>query len=193
MVLIASGMLSEAADDDDHAPRNDHRVTLLDGDHLRVVKLSTVHGMTPEDGDLKRPVTWRPNFRFIDTASVTPDPETSAKIEELNSQLSAELDVEIGSTSVAISSKRAVVRGEESAMGNLIADATRAKNGADVSITNGGGIRGDTEYPAGHVFTRKDIFTELPFGNVTTVTEITGADPSASVDARGGPIGLQVP
>ena len=44
--------LSEAADDDDHAPRNDHRVTLLDGDHLRVVKLSTVHGMTLEDGDL---------------------------------------------------------------------------------------------------------------------------------------------
>ena len=67
-------------------------------------------------------------------------------------------------------------------MGNLIADATRAKNGADVSITNGGGIRGDTEYPAGHVFTRKDIFTELPFGNVTTVTEIIGADLLAALE-----------
>jgi 2',3'-cyclic-nucleotide 2'-phosphodiesterase (5'-nucleotidase family) len=138
--------------------------------------------VTPEAGDTKRSVTWRPNFRFIDTASVTPDPDTSTKIEELNTQLSAELDVEIGSTSVPISSKRAVVRGEESAMGNLIADATRAKNGADVAITNGGGIRGDTEYAAGHVFTRKDIFTELPFGNVTTVTEITGADLLAALE-----------
>ena len=44
--------LSEPADDDDRAPRNDHRVTLLDGDALRVVKLSTVRGLTLEDGDL---------------------------------------------------------------------------------------------------------------------------------------------
>ena len=44
--------LTEPADDDDRAPRNDHRVTLLDGDRLRVVKLSTVRGMTLEDGDL---------------------------------------------------------------------------------------------------------------------------------------------
>lgn len=138
--------------------------------------------VTPENGDTKRSVTWRPNFRFIDTASVTPDPDTTTMIGELTSTLDEELNVEIGTTSVAISSKRAVVRGEESAMGNLIADATRAKNGADVSITNGGGIRGDTEYPAGHVFTRKDIFTELPFGNVTTVTEITGADLLAALE-----------
>jgi 2',3'-cyclic-nucleotide 2'-phosphodiesterase (5'-nucleotidase family) len=138
--------------------------------------------VTPENGDTKRSVTWRPNFRFIDTASVTPDPDTSAKVDEFAQQLDTELNVEIGSTSVPISSKRAVVRGEESAMGNLIADATRAKNGADVSITNGGGIRGDTEYAAGHVFTRKDIFTELPFGNVTTVTEITGADLLAALE-----------
>ena len=52
--------------------------------------------VTPENGDTKRSVTWRPNFRFIDTATVTPDPDTSAKIEELNGELSAELDVEIG-------------------------------------------------------------------------------------------------
>ena len=46
--------LTEAADDDDddRAPRNDHRVTLLDGDALRVVKLSTVRALTLEDGDL---------------------------------------------------------------------------------------------------------------------------------------------
>ena len=138
--------------------------------------------VTPANGDTPRSVTWRPNFRFIDTASVTPDPDTSAKVAEFATQLDTELDVEIGSTTVPISSKRAVVRGEESAMGNLIADATRAKNGADVAITNGGGIRGDTEYPAGHVFTRKDIFTELPFGNVTTVTEITGADLLAALE-----------
>lgn len=44
--------LVDPADHDDHPPRNDHRVTLLDGDALRVVKLSTVRGLTLEDGDL---------------------------------------------------------------------------------------------------------------------------------------------
>ena len=67
-----------------------------------------------------------------------------------------------------------MVRGEESAIGDLIADAIRGANGADIAITNGGGIRGDKQYPAGATLTRKDVFTELPFGNVTVVTEVTG-------------------
>jgi 2',3'-cyclic-nucleotide 2'-phosphodiesterase (5'-nucleotidase family) len=43
-----------------------------------------------------------------------------------------------------------------------------------VAITNGGGIRADRTYDAGTVLTRKDILTELPFGNVTVVTELSG-------------------
>ncbi|MEQ1771565.1 MAG: bifunctional UDP-sugar hydrolase/5'-nucleotidase [Devosia sp.] len=138
--------------------------------------------VTPAEGDKKRTVTWRPNFRFIDTATVTPDSDTMGVIDKLSAELSTELDVQIGSTSVALSSLRAQVRGEETAMGNLIADAIKAKNGADVAITNGGGIRGDKEYPAGTILTRKDVFTELPFGNVTTVTEVTGADLLAALE-----------
>ena len=75
-----------------------------------------------------------------------------------------------------------IVRGEESAMGDLIADAMVAQSGADVAVTNGGGIRGDKDYPAGTVLTRKDVFTELPFGNKTVVTEITGADLLAGLE-----------
>ncbi len=46
--------LIDPPDDDERggAPRNDHRVTLLDGDSLRVVKLSEVTGVELEDGDL---------------------------------------------------------------------------------------------------------------------------------------------
>ncbi len=50
----------------------------------------------------------------------------------------------------------------------------RQSVGADVAITNGGGIRGDKQYAAGTELTRRDILTELPFGNVTVMTEITG-------------------
>jgi 2',3'-cyclic-nucleotide 2'-phosphodiesterase (5'-nucleotidase family) len=51
----------------------------------------------------------------------------------------------------------------------------RAATSADVALTNGGGIRGDKTYAAGQPLTRRDILTELPFGNKTVVVELTGA------------------
>ena len=81
----------------------------------------------------------------------------------------------IGTSETAMDSRRNVVRGEESAMGNLIADAMRAQTGADIAIMNGGGIRADRTYDAGVQLTRRDILTELPFGNLTMVTELPGA------------------
>lgn len=67
-------------------------------------------------------------------------------------------------------------------MGNLIADAIRARTGADVSIANGGGIRADRTYDPGTVLTRRDILTELPFGNVTVVTELPGSQLLAALE-----------
>ena len=59
-------------------------------------------------------------------------------------------------------------------MGDLIADAMRAQTGADIALMNGGGIRGDRTYDAGVQLTRRDILTELPFGNLTMLTELSG-------------------
>jgi 2',3'-cyclic-nucleotide 2'-phosphodiesterase (5'-nucleotidase family) len=50
----------------------------------------------------------------------------------------------------------------------------RESVGADIAVTNGGGIRADREYAAGTKLTRKDILAELPFGNKTVKIEITG-------------------
>jgi 5'-nucleotidase / UDP-sugar diphosphatase len=127
-----------------------------------------------EEKDGKRTVKWFPNFRIIDTATVTPDPETQAKVDEYNGTLSKELDVEIGTTAEPLDSRKASVRTGEAAIGNLIADATREAVDADIGITNGGGIRGNKEYPAGAKLTRRDILSELPFGNKTVKIEVTG-------------------
>ena len=67
-------------------------------------------------------------------------------------------------------------------MGNLVADAMKKAVGADIAITNGGGIRGDKLYAAGAKLTRKDILTELPFGNKTLMIEITGAQIKAALE-----------
>ena len=127
-----------------------------------------------QNKDGKRTLTWQPNFRFIDTATVQPDPDTQKLVDQYSKELDGQLNVVIGKTEGVLDSRRNVVRTQESAMGNLIADALRDATKADIAITNGGGIRGDKQYAAGQDITRRDILTELPFGNMTVSTMVTG-------------------
>jgi 2',3'-cyclic-nucleotide 2'-phosphodiesterase (5'-nucleotidase family) len=127
-----------------------------------------------EEKDGKRSVSWFPNFRIIDTASVTPDPETQAKVDAYNAEFDRELSLAIGVTSEPLDSRKATVRGREAAIGNLVADALREATGAEIAITNGGGIRGNKEYAPGSEITRRDVLTELPFGNRSVKLEVTG-------------------
>jgi 2',3'-cyclic-nucleotide 2'-phosphodiesterase (5'-nucleotidase family) len=138
--------------------------------------------LNKEEEDGKVSVDWWPAFRIVDTAAVEPDPDIAALVASYNDKLDAELKVEIGVTSTPLDSRRATVRGEEAAIGNLIADAIREAVGADIAITNGGGIRGDREYPAGSKLTRGDVFSELPFGNKTVKLELSGADIRAALE-----------
>ena len=127
-------------------------------------------------------VEWSPAFDVINTASVALDPTVAAEVERYEAFLSSELDVEIGATPVALDTRRTTVRATESAFGNLTADAMRVETGADVAITNGGGIRGDTQYESGTTITRRDVLTELPFGNKTVLLELSGADIVAALE-----------
>jgi 5'-nucleotidase/UDP-sugar diphosphatase len=124
----------------------------------------------------RRTVTWWPQFRIIDTATVTPDPEVAALVTEYEAELSKELDTAIGATAVALDSRTATVRTREAAIGNLVADAMRASAHADAAVTNGGGIRGGKVYPPGTALTPRDILIELPFDNRVLIIDISGAD-----------------
>lgn len=123
-----------------------------------------------------RSIRWRPRFRIIDTADVQPDPKVAARVSEYQRFLSKELDVPLGRTAFKLDSRKVAVRTAEAAVGNLIADAMRERTGADVAIMNGGGIRGNKTYSAGVELTRRDILSELPFGNKLFVVEMTGAE-----------------
>jgi 2',3'-cyclic-nucleotide 2'-phosphodiesterase (5'-nucleotidase family) len=136
---------------------------------------------TIEETDGKRRVAWFPNFRIIDTAGVTPDPETQAKVDAYNAELDRELNAAIGTTATPLDSRKATVRMGEAAIGNLIADAVREAVKADIAILNGGGIRGNKEYAPGEI-TRRDVLTELPFGNKTVKLEVTGATVLAALE-----------
>jgi 5'-nucleotidase/UDP-sugar diphosphatase len=144
--------------------------TSTDANYLDPLDLEVTIG----EKDGKRVVSWEPTFHFVDTKAVPPDPETQKLVDGLKAKLDQSLNVVIGKADTPLDSRENIVRTEEAAIGDLIADALRQSVGADVAITNGGGIRGNKQYPAGTELTRRDILTELPFGNVTVMTEVTG-------------------
>jgi 2',3'-cyclic-nucleotide 2'-phosphodiesterase (5'-nucleotidase family) len=125
--------------------------------------------------DGRRVATWWPQFRVIDTATVTPDPEVAAEVAKFEAELSREMDVPLATTMVELDSRNATVRTREAAIGNLVADAMRASSKADVAITNGGGIRAGRVYPPGTKITRRDVLAEMPFSNRVVTVTITGA------------------
>lgn len=144
-------------------------------DYVTAIDLKVERG---EEGG----VSWRPAFRVLDSADYPPSEAALALLQPLEDQLSAELDIDIGEALVELDTRRATVRAQESNFANLIADAIRNATGADIGLTNGGGIRGDRLYEAGHVITRRDVLSELPFGNTTVLIELSGADLLAALE-----------
>lgn len=67
----------------------------------------------------------------------------------------------------------------DSTAGNLIADAQLAfgkkRGGADLAMTNSGGIRADLVVEPGRAVTLSDLFAVQPFGNELVAVTITGA------------------
>ncbi len=160
----------------------DGKVTLTESESQGNYVVVTELAVTKATKDGKTSVTWSPNFRIVDSATVKPDPEIEAVVKGYEDKLSKELDVEIGLTETPLDSRRATVRGGEAAMGNLVADAMKAAVGADVAITNGGGLRADKQYQAGQKLTRRDILSEMPFGNTTVLLELTGDKLKAALE-----------
>ena len=140
------------------------------------IDLSTVEG---KDGP---EVQRLPRWRMIPTAAYAPDPELQPLVDQITAKLDQELGQTIGSTAVELDTQRLSVRTRETTFGNLVADVLRAVTGADVAITNGGGIRGDKVYEAGTELTRGDILGELPFGNKTVLLQVSGATVEAALE-----------
>jgi 2',3'-cyclic-nucleotide 2'-phosphodiesterase (5'-nucleotidase family) len=132
--------------------------------------------------DGRRVATWRPQFRVVDTAAVTPDPEVAAAVASFEQEFSKEMDTPLGTTAVELDSRNATVRTREAAIGNVIADAMRASVRADAAVINGGGIRGGKVYAPGATISRRDVLAEVPFGNRVVVVEISGRDLKRAIE-----------
>lgn len=103
---------------------------------------------------------------------VTPNSDIENLIDEIKDAQAQILDEVVGSTNVILVGERDDVRTGETNLGNLIVAAMIAETGADIALTNGGGIR--SSIAVGDI-TIGDIITVLPFGNYIVTTTVTGA------------------
>lgn len=98
--------------------------------------------------------------------------ETLAQIEAVSNENKKVLDQSVGQTSVDLEGARDMVRTRETNLGNYITDAMIKATGADVAITNGGGIRDSIS--AGNI-TKGDVLTVFPFTNFAVTLEVPGS------------------
>lgn len=110
---------------------------------------------------------------------VIPDAEIEALIAEIEAEIEVITSEVIGSTDVNLDGERADVRAGETNLGNLITDAVLSETGADIVLTNGGGIR--ASIAAGDI-TVGDIITVLPFGNYVVTKELKGSEILAALE-----------
>ncbi|MDR1548962.1 MAG: bifunctional metallophosphatase/5'-nucleotidase [Hungatella sp.] len=104
------------------------------------------------------------------------DYDTDKFIKEIQAQYNETLKTVIGHTDVELTvndpaTGNRAVRSAETNLGDLSADAYRYVLGAEIGLSNGGGIRANIK--AGNI-TYNDTLTVFPFGNMGCVAEVTG-------------------
>jgi 2',3'-cyclic-nucleotide 2'-phosphodiesterase (5'-nucleotidase family) len=124
--------------------------------------------------------------RTAKNLGVASRPDVQAIVDQANAETAELRNQVIGTQSVDI--ERDPTRLNESAMGNLVADAMRDRYpGVDAAITNSGGLRADilmTPPAAGEAageITWGEVFAVLPFGNRTVIETLTGAQLRAAL------------
>lgn len=126
---------------------------------------------------------------------ITPDPAAETLLKPYRDALAVKFDVTIGTIDQTFPRDGALERTQETAIGDLVADALLAKykdQGAQIAFTNGGGIRSSlpsnyapqdktlrrpaTGYAAGPPFdlVTGDPYSILPFGNLCVVRKVSG-------------------
>lgn len=102
---------------------------------------------------------------------IEPDEEVENIVEGYKAEYKKMLDNKICQTETFWNGEKYMVRNRETNLGRLIAESYIAKTGADIGLTNGGGVRASIE--PGEV-TIEDVYNTQPFGNYLVTKKISG-------------------
>lgn len=106
---------------------------------------------------------------------IAPDEKVAKQVAGYSGRLDRLLGQELGLLKTPLDTTRLSVRTEENAFANFIVDAVRRYAEADISLINGGVIRGGKHYAPDTILTRRDIAIELPFRSRVVVIKVSGA------------------
>lgn len=107
------------------------------------------------------------------TKDLAEDEAVKEILDGYKAELKSKMEVVVGEAATLLDGERANVRTKETNLGNLVADVMRNAVGADVALTNGGGIRASINQGP---ITLGEIYTVLPFDNTLVKLEVKGAD-----------------
>lgn len=107
------------------------------------------------------------------SADIEGDATVAALIDEIKTANAVIENEVVATTDSILDGEREHVRTGETNLGNLIAESLKDISGADVALTNGGGIRASID--VGDI-TKGEVLTVLPYSNTVRVIELTGAD-----------------
>ncbi|SDD83216.1 5'-nucleotidase [Paracoccus isoporae] len=115
-------------------------------------------------------------------ASIEPDPEVLARIQELGAPIEELKNRIVAETGSPIGADRADCRAKECVMGSLVADAMLDRvrdQGVQIAIQNGGGLRASID--AGPI-SMGEVISVLPFQNTLATFWLTGEDVIAALE-----------
>ncbi|MEE2058303.1 bifunctional metallophosphatase/5'-nucleotidase [Rhodococcus artemisiae] len=160
-----------------------HQRTVLQGaSHGRILSVADIAiDRTTRDVVRDRTVA----FNQVITHDITPDPRTEDFVARVADKASDTAAREVGRIAADIT--RDPSASGESALGNLVADAQLAATaplGAQIALTNPGGLRGDLYYDDGGAITYGEAYGVQPFGNLLQILELTGAQLTAALEQQ---------
>ena len=104
---------------------------------------------------------------------VPEDEEVAALVSGFNRQLDDRMEQVIGLSKVALDSRFAVVRTQECAVGNLVADLMRHVTNADIALLNSGTLRADAVVGPG-ILKMRDLVRLLPLQDAVATVLLPG-------------------
>jgi 5'-nucleotidase / UDP-sugar diphosphatase len=101
-------------------------------------------------------------------------PDVARFVERYAALTERELDQPAATLAAPLEARDVALRAAEQPIGRFIAEAMRAKLGADAALLNSGALRANRVFAAG-VLRRRDVRALLPFGNTVVLLEVDGA------------------